>query len=422
MSKPPADYSKANVLCIDTLMGMSGDHAQRISRDVANCWHYTPTATGFPQFKDYCSGMGLGDVKKVTEIEMWKCVEKADLIYFLDVGFGGMAQHLRDEGHIVFGAGINEQLEYQRFKARKIQDTLGLPIPHTVQIKGIDNLRRHLKNEKNVYVKHDIYRGSRETFFAKDLDSVELDIHKLEAEFWPDRKNHLFMVEDKIGGCIAEVGFDLYHNGTSFIKPYLVGIEHKAPYLGRFVDDLPMPLKKSAAKLEAFFKKVGYRGAFSDEEIVVSEKKSFIIDFTCRYAQPLSAIYTEVIKNYTDLVFKVAQGEDVEIENIAEYVGCLNLNSEDASKNWLEIDFPEKLSNHIKPILGCKSDGKLYAVKGFSTVVCLIAWGNSPEGVAGQLKDLMGEVNAYDLEKESSAIDDILSDYGKLKEAGIEGF
>jgi hypothetical protein len=414
------DYSKKNVLCIDT--GMGSAHAERISRDVANCWYYTPTTVGCPQFKDYVTGLGLGNVKKVTELEMWKCVDKADLIYFLDIGFGGMAQHLKAEGHSVFGACDSEQLEFQRFKARKIQDTLGLPIPHTVQVKGIDNLRKHLKGEKDVYIKHDIYRGSRETIFAKDLDSVELDLHKLESEFWPDRKNHLFMVEDKIEGGIVEVGFDLFHNGTSFVKPYLFGIEHHAPYLGRFVDELPMPLKKSAAKLEAFLKKLNYRGAFSDEEIVVSEKKSVIIDWTCRYPFPLSTIFTEAIKNYTDVIFKVAAGEDVEIEPAGEYVGCLSLKSEDALNNWLELDYPENLSDHIKPVYGCKSDGKLYAVKGISLVICLISWGESLDDVVTQLKELMGEVNGYDIERECSALDDILGDVNTMKEAGLDGF
>ena len=411
------DYSKANVLVVGS--GIDCVHAERISRDVAKTYYWTPCMTGFPKFKEFAKGHGLGNVEKV--IKMFDYVDRSDLIYFTDIGFGDIADFLRKRGHNVFGAGRGEALELERFKSRNIQHRLGLPTQHTVQIKGITKLRKYLEKNENVYVKLDTWRGDIESFFSKSADDVDLLLDEIESAFGPLKEEQDFIVEDQVENGIVEYGFDLIFNGTKFLQPYLFGIEHKAPYLGHFRNDMPKSLQNTMDKLTPLFKALDLRGMFADEEILVDEDTSYLIDATCRPSFPLSTIYTELFKNYTEVIFKTAEGKDVDIDVEAPFCGCLPLNSQHAGENWLKLNITKGYENRIKPVYGCQIDGKLYAVKGFTTVACLIAWGNSLDDVVGQLKDLTKEIDAYELEKETSDLDEILKDIETLKKAvGIE--
>ena len=95
------------------------------------------------------------------------------------------------------------------------------------------------------------------------------------------------------------------------------------------------------------------------------------------------------------------------------------MNAEEAGFDWLDLYPDEKLKQHFKTVYGCYALGQLWAVKGFSTAITCIAWGNTPKAVADELKDLVKHVDAEDLEKETSKLDEILEDIETLEGLGI---
>jgi hypothetical protein len=417
------DYSKKNVLAIGT--GIESALVARLSLDVNNCWYYTPHGSGFPKIEDFAKGYGLGNIEKITK--PFKYMDKADLFFFGDVGFGDWAQHLRDDKRAVFSAGVNEELEEDRMKARKIQEKIGIndkenPVQYTVEIKGVNKLEKYLNIPGNLpcYVKPYIYRGTKETSHITNKRKAETLIRKLRGRLGPMSEWQAFTVEEEVQKPICEYGNDLFHNGNVFIKPYLVSIENEAPYIAHWRDDAPPSLQHTIDNLEPFFKRTNYRGAFSTEELLVNKKHSKLIDWTCRFLQPAGSGYGEWIKNFTEVIFKVAQGEDVTIDPIAPFIGALPLNAEEAGFDWLDIYPEEKFKEHFKPVYGCYKEGQLWAVKGFTTVITVIAWGKSPKAVVDDLKDLVKHVDAEDLEKETSKLDEILEDIDKLEGMGIE--
>lgn len=410
------DYSKSNVLIIDQGLGCS--FAERLARDCANIRYWTPVYTSFPKIEDFAKGYGFKGVEKVTK--PFKYIDDADLIVFPDLGYGDMADHLRKIGKTVFSAGdAGEELELERYKARQIQDRLGLPTQYTAKIKGIDKLEKYLTENKGVFVKPR-FRGTRETTHITDEMSAEMLIKKLRARYGPMSEELDFVVEDEIRNSVIEYGMDVFHNGKDFIKPYLSSIEKGAPYLGHFREDLPPSLQNTMNKLNPLFQKINYRGAFSTEELLTSKKKSYLLDWTSRFGFPFTSLYTEAIKNFTEVIFSVARGEDVTIDPIAPWVGALPIQSEEGNHDWLYVERSKKATTNIKPLYGCEIKGKMFAVKGFETVANVIAWGDSPKSVVNWLKDLTKEVNGYDLAKETSKLDEILDDIKTLKEMGID--
>ena len=408
------DYSNKKVLVLDT--GLSCAHAERIARDVGEVWYWTDVFSKL-KIEDYATGYGMEGVEKV--MRPFKYIDKADLIYFTSEGYGDLADKLRKEGHTVFGAGEQgEELEFDRFKARQIQDKLGLPIQYTQKVKGLTKLTKYLEENGDVYVKPYIFRGTRETAHVDSPQSRKSLLRKLDARLGPMREEQVFICEDPVSGAIAECGFDILFNGKDAIKPYSFGVEKDGPYLLHFRDDLPAPLDKSLERISKLFKRINYQGAFSDEELLVSKKKSFIIDWTARWAQPLSSIYTETWKNYTEVIFKVAQGEDVTIDTVAPFAGCLPIHSEEAINDWVFIDRKDPV--HFKPVDNCQTKEGFFAVKGCSQVLNLIAWGDSTESVVGQLKELAGEVRGDDLQIETSGLDRVVDDIKTMGKNGID--
>jgi len=425
------DYSKKNVLAIST--GIDSALVERLSLDVNNCWLYTPHGASFPKIEDYAKGYGLGNIEKV--MKPYKYIDKADLIFFGDIGYGDWAEALRDdtesrifrEGHTVFG-GSAEDLEENRFKARKIQEKIGIndkknPVQYTVEIPGVKKLEHYLDIPENLpcFVKPYIFRGTKETSHITNERQAKTLIKKLRARLGPLSEWQKFTVEEGIKDAICEYGNDLFHNGTTWLKPYLVSIENEAPYIGHWREDSPASLQHTLDKLDPLFQRLNYRGPFSTEELLMPDlEHSKLIDWTCRFLQPAGSGYGEWIKNFTEVIFKTAQGEEVTVDPIAPWVGALPLNAEEASFDWLDIYPDEKLKKHFKPVYGCQVDGQLWAVKGFSTAITVIAWGKSPKAVVNQLRDLLEHVDAEDLEKESSMLDEILEDIDKLERLGIE--
>lgn len=382
------------ILVLDT--GISLEHALRLGRDRNKVYYYTPWQLAFPKFKDYATGLGFTEIEKVMFWADW--IDKVNLICSFDIGFGDIISFLRKKGYTCFGAGEGEKLEWFRFNTRKLQKSVGLPVQPTFLTKGVSALRDFIARNPDVYVKFDIFRGDLETFYAKDYKKVELLLDELESAFGPFKESYEFMIEKDIGRGL-EPGFDLFFSKTDYIKPYLYGFEiSKSAYIGQYTLELPSPLNETASKLATLLRKLDYRGPISTEEIVIDENKHYLLDICGRYPYPLSAIYTESILNYTEVIYGVAQGKQVKLKPIARFVGCLPITSEHAADYWLAMDFPPELRKKIKLQSAGKVGSNYFAVKGNETIAVAISWGDSVNEVIEDLLKTAEKFEAYDAE------------------------
>ena len=397
--------------------GLGIEHAIRMAKDVGKVWYFTPWQTGFPLFESYAHGYGLKDIEKV--LHFFDYIDKADLIYFVDTGQGDCAHFLREKGYRVFGAGLGERMESERFKARQIQKKIGLPAQETVEVQGVTALRKYLMKHDNRFVKFDIFRGSLESFYSKDFKGSELLLDEIEMGFGPLKEEYKFIVEEAIDNAV-EVGADGFFNGKKFLDTSLWGIEAGIAYAGTY-NPMPAVLKNTAEKLTPVLTKLKYRGAFSTEERTKNGKESFLVEITSRYPYSLSLVYTESIKNYSEVIWKVAGGEDVDIIPRFKYAVCAPVESPHAEKYWLRLMFPEKLRHKIKLLQFCKNDGYYYCVKGNRNGALLISLGNDLDKCITDIEDTSREINAHELSKDTiRPLRDIRKQIDDLAKLGIK--
>jgi len=406
---------KLNILVYD--FGLALEHALRLARDGHNVTYFTPWARGFPRFEDYAPGLGYEDVGLKKTLYFFEEIPKNDLIVFFDVGAGDLCQFLRQNLDIpVYGAGEGEKLENHRILMRRLQKKIGLPTQYTVEIKGIPMLRKYLERNPNKFVKLDIFRGDVESFYAKTYDDVELYLDEIEVALGPFNEIYEFMVEDFIEGI--EPGFDLFFNGKDWVKPYLWGVEqNKSCYVGKYVDTLPEPLQLIADKLKPILQKIDYRGALSTEVRVDKNKTPYLIDVCARLPFPLSAVYTESIRNYSEVIYKVAKSEDVKLDVAGKYVVAVPLSTKHADTHWVKLIFDEKYKKFIKTRISAKVDGNYYAVKGMDTVFVLVAVGDDYHKLIKIMEALVEKVDAFGLNTDTISglykIDEVLQKYDK---------
>lgn len=414
---------KKNILIYD--FGLFFEHARRLAQDGHNVRYFTPFFGAYPKFEQYAPGLGFKDEGVEKVMTFFDNVDWANLIVFFDVGTGDIADYLRQQnpGKAIFGSSLKgDRLENNRDFTRKIQEKIGLPVQESEVIKGIPKLREYLKKHPEKYVKLDIFRGDMDSFEAKSYSQVEGYLDQLEVALGPFNEIYNFLVEDKIDG--EEPGFDLYFNGKNWLKPMLWGIEQsKESYIGIYTNKLPKPLEIIADKIGKVLEKLDYRGAMSIECRVTKEGTPYLIDICSRYPAPLSALYTFSIKNYSEVIYKVAKGEDVSIQTLGKYVAAMPMYSSQAETNYIPLEFPEKYNQYVKTRTPAKVKGQLYGIKGSKVVYVLVACGDDWKKLVYFLEKLSKKVDAFKLSDESLAsLKKIEEKTTNLPQYGLTGF
>jgi hypothetical protein len=398
-------------------LGLAVDHAVRLAKDFEKVYYYTPWQTAFASFANYAIGEGMApNMEKVFHFEDF--IDKVDLICFFDVGQGSLANFLRKKGYNVYGAALGDKLEQERDKMRQIQESIGLPVQETKVVAGVTELRAYLKTHPNRYVKLNRFRGDIESFFAKDYESVEIIIDEIEAYWGPYQEEYKFVIEQAIDGI--EPGYDAFFNGEDWIRPTAWGFENKIAYIGRYDQTLPKIMEDSMKRLQPVLKRLNYRGAISTEFRCPNINKGYLIDVTARYPFWLSLIFTESVVNYSELIWKCAAKEAVNLVPRAKYIACVPLMSTHAEKHWLRLMFDSKLRNKVKLLYSCKVGKHYYNVRGMRNGCLLITWGNNPEQMVDELKKLTDQVDAHELEKDG--IGSLYKILEQIKQARKMGF
>jgi hypothetical protein len=147
-------------------------------------------------------------------------------------------------------------------------------------------------------------------------------------------------------------------------------------------------------------KRMDYRGPVSTEDRVVSKDKSYLIDFTARIPAPMGLMYSELINNWPELIYKIGKNETVEVDCDYDYIGSFALSSEHASTNNVKLIIDPKYLNDVRPQMVAQNEEGLWALKGNTVVCCLIAGGKTPKEVLDKLKDASKYVDAYSLDKD----------------------
>lgn len=332
----------------------------------------------YASFLDWVPGLGFDGLKKIKHYA--EIAKDMDCIVCFDVNQNDDLVLLKQmfPKKSFFGAGLGEELESNRWGMKKLLKRMGLDVMPSWRCKGVDALRKVLsENVEDAFVKIDIFKKDFESFHAERNEETEQRLDRIEADFDVFKNERTFIVEKTIKAP-CEAGCDLIFNGNDFVKPYIYGYElSKVGYVGCVSETLPAPLKATMDKFVPELRRLDYRGMISTEEKVVSEKEHYVLDICSRGALPLSIGYTEWIKNWPEVVYKVGLKQPVRLSIPHKYVAAFPLSSAENKDKYLKIHLKAKDRNRVKFWFPCKKGEDYYSIAGSEFAVVLLGWGNS---------------------------------------------
>lgn len=415
--KMPVNLRSKTMLVIDN--GVFPEFARRLADDFGRVLFWAPWSGGYPVSKGLLIGHGDDKVERI--VDPWPYIEDdiPDVYFFGDVYEGALQSYLRSQGKRVFGCGRGAELELDRIKAKQIMAQGGVPIGPYKKIIGVSALRKHLKANKNQFVKQDATRGDFETFHAPSYEQIEPRIDELEHSLGAQADIKEFIVEEGIDDAI-EGGYDGYSIDGKFPKVGISGIEVKdRAFLGKIMPYRQMPKQviDVNTSLSGPMKGYQYRGFFSSEVRITKDGKGYPIDLTCRLGSPPSEVYQEMFKNLAEIVWYGSEGILIEPEYEDTWGAEVLMLSDWADKNWLHVEFPDKLRDNVKLRNLCIINDEHYCVPqlcGAPEVGSVVATGKTAEEAISKVKAICEQVKGYNLEMPVEALDEALEDLTEI--------
>ena len=336
------NYKNKSVCVVDN--GLFIELAITLTKFFGKVYYYTSWTDGYPKSNRLQVGQGIPNVKRLTDL--WEMVDEIDLFVFPDVYEGPLQVHLANLGKRVWGCRNGAELELKRAASKEHCKRMGIDIGPYVQLKGLDALREHLKENDDQYVKIDATRGDMETFHSKNYKLIEPRLDELEHTLGAMKHVKEFIVEAAIRPAV-EVGYDGYTIDGKYPTKAFYGIEVKDKgFIGRTkpYSGLPAEVIDVNEKLSGTFREFGYRGFWSSEVRITPDHKAYLIDPCCRCGSPPNEVYQLMFANLADILWEGAEGVLVEPEFNGKWAAELLLLSAWADKNWQAIEVPPNQS------------------------------------------------------------------------------
>ena len=414
------NIKSAKVLIYD-IGGIFPEQALRLLRDCAAVKYYSEWRDAFPEMTRAKIGYGFDGIERVSNFEDHK--SWADFIFVPDTMCASLVNDLRREGYAVAGAGSAEWLELERWETRQFQTQVGLAKQPTKQIVGVTALEKFLRENENWYIKIDSFRGTLESFKHTNWRSSEQEVDNVRMKAGPFKEDLIFICEKIMKGI--EPGLDGITFDGDLLFPTLCGFERKGVgIIERRYDlasELPAALREINDGLAVEFKNAKTKFFFSAEFIMDKDRVPYLIDPTIRLAAPgTSAIQSEMITNYSQVVYGLATGKKVDPIMKWKYGVAIAGNSDKAEKRWLNVSFPRSMRDFIKFRMAVKKGGGYYAVPGFTSICTVLGFGNTIDAAITEATERSKEVQASGLKFDTDGILRIKEDIAEAKKLGID--
>ena len=353
---------------------------------------YCPASweTAFSSLKNACVGSGYEDIEHCGSLWDQKLKPEIDLYVICDIHHAEEQLELESQGKAVWGSRRADELELDREKFLEVLAGTGLDVPIYTVVQGVENLRIHLKDKEDKYIKIGWWRGDFETCHWQNWIKSREMIDAWAFKFGPLQDTIRFIVLDPIETDL-EIGCDTYCVDGRFPNYMLHGLEAKdKAYFSAVTETDEMP-DQIGAVLEAFGPIIGkerYRNQISTE-IRVKDDKSYYLDPTHRLGLPSTASQLKLWKNFPEIVWAGANGELVDPEFDDEFSMEISVSCKSIKDGWTVAEVPKELEPHLC-LMSCCKEGE---VIGFppddsedKTIGWLVATGKTPRETLETLK------------------------------------
>lgn len=399
--------------------------AQKLSKSFGRVLYYCPYETSFVKHNPYIVGIGVPGIERIFNI--WDYYHEVDLFYFSDLHQGAFQVWLRENGKLVFGAGMGEEMELYRDKFKELQKELKLPLNEYDTVTGTTELKEFLKDKNDLWVKSNFFRGDNETWHFDNMELAEEVLLGLENDLGANREHEVFIVEKPIDDAV-EYGADNFCVDGRVPSKGCFGIEVKdSSFAAVFTDyeKLPSPVKDMYGKLAHVFNNYNYRGWFSCEMRATEKNKSVLSDMTCRLAEPPTPIIIEMYKDYAMYVWQVANGIVPEVQSDYKYAVQIVIKSEWAKTKPQPIYFPEKYADYVKIKNLYIEDGvHKFIPQDIEMAECgaIVGLGQTLKEAIKMATNIAKEVKGYCLKINCDSLSEASNEVKKLTDMGINIF
>ena len=416
---------KDKTVCVFDTSGQYTAIAQRLGRDFGKVYYCTNWQQSFPKWNTMVIGMGVENIERVDSI--WEVYDEIDLFVFPDLYFGSFQKWLREQGKIVFGSGLGENIEIYRDQFFELQEEVGLPVSGYEAVKGITKLRKKLKDKENVWIKTNLIRGNGETFNYKNSRLSESRLDEIQHSLGAYKDEAIFLICEPIDDAI-EIGHDTFVIDGNVPEKVTLGLEVKdSSYVGcvQPYEKTHDVIKNIDKKMKPYFEEVNYRGFFSTE-VRWNGKKGFWGDATCRCGQPPSDAQTELYDNFSEIIWEVANGRIPEIKSKNRFVAQIIIKSSWATSEPQAVYFPEKYKNNVKLKSLMYKDGVAYyiPIDGFSMeeIGSVVATGKTLKEAIMNAKEISKTVEGDCISINCDSLDEAQNEIDNLKKFNISLF
>ena len=391
------DLSTKKILFYD--MGLFTCIAQKLGESFGKVYYYLPQSDPFPSSYIKDTGEGIEEFERIDDL--WKVIDKVDAIIFIDCYDGEFQHWLKSKGYRVFGSGLSERLELDRVYLLECMTKVGLPVPKTYRVKGLEELCSHLKGKTDKWLKRSRYRGDFETYHFQSMAHFKPWCDDLRARIGRKTDNMEILIQNPIvSDC--EIGYDGFCIDGKFAnKNCLLGYEIKGlGYAGKIFSEPPAIVKIVNDKMFPVFRHHGYNGHFSSEIRITKDGKPFFTDATCRAPSPPAELMVELYKNYADIVWEISGGIVPILKPSAKYGAAINLLSKWYEGHELCVEFPKEISKWVKLRSHTRRNGSNYLIsnRNGSKFGTAIGIGNTLKQAEKMCMDIASQVIADGIE------------------------
>src|ERR1035437_1750779 len=399
--------------------------AERLARDFGKVLYYSPWKSSFPQVKFAKIGENLINVERVNNF--WDYIDDVDLIIFPDVMDGDMQIQLEMMGKKVWGSRKGEEMELNRIGMKELLKELNCPVGNYEIVTGITNLRKYLKEHKNIWVKIDTYRGDFETFKSLNYDYISTRLDEIADSLGLLKEKVRFVCEDDLPDKV-ELAYDGYTIDGMFPNKSLCGIEIKdTGYIGSCVDydKLPKPVLDFNKKIPPTLKSYGYKNFFHPEMRIGKDGLGYVIDPCCRFGSPPSEVYQELFTNLSEIMWNGAHGICTNPIPKGKFAIETIIHCNWAERNWLPVLRPEKYKDNIKFRNVTVQDDVHYIVPqylGLPEIGSVVVTGNSIDKCIDQIAEISEYIKGFYLDIPTGSLEKAKEEIEKFKSFGYNLF
>lgn len=394
--------------------------ARKLGKSFKKVYYCSPWMKGFSIINDAIIGDGFDEIERIDD--PWDVINKIDLAVFPDIQNAGMQLQIESLGIPVWGARRGDDLEIKREFFHKTLGKLGLDVANYVVCVGMTELRQHLKDKENKFIKISKFRGSLETYHWRSWEEDEGVLDLWAVDFGPAKEVIRFLVFDAIETDL-EIGGDTFCIDGQWPEFMLHGLEFKDKgYLGTVTkrQDMPSQIKDVLDAFSPVLKDYRYR-SFWSMELRIQGNKAYFIDPTARGGLPSINSQMELWENLPDIIWQGANGILVDPFQMANFsIECV-LTQKSEKQAWSTVIVPPQLEQWMKLGSCCKiNDTICFPPDPFhgNEIGWLVATGDTIDETINKMKDYISDLPDGICANIESLVD-ILKEVEKEEQEGI---